>query len=94
MTKEAYTEDQLASVNQRVGALADQLYEVLGEVCDRQTAYLSIMQVVLARSGLEAQDIIDLVTTLLAHNLCGDAPIRLAILPAGGDDADPTTTKH
>ena len=86
------TETQIDSVNQRAGVLVDELYATLAEVCDPSTAYLSAMQSLLARSGLDAQAIVDAITTLLAHNLCGDRPIRLAIVPV--EAPPPGVTKH
>ena len=93
MTDQA-TDDQIDNINERGRALVDELYAALSEVCDRPTAYLSAMQLLLARSGLGVQEIVDAVTTLLGHNLCGDAPIRLAIVPAGDATPQPAVTKH
>ena len=88
------TDEALASVNDRAQALVDQLYEVLGEVCDGETAYVSAMQILLSRSNLGPQQVVDAVTALLGHNLCDDAPIRLTILPAGDETPLPGVTKH
>ena len=83
------TDSEIATANERGRDLVDELYEVLGKVCDRQTAYLSIMQIALAKSGLSPQEVVDAVTALLGHNLCGDQPIRLTIVPVA-DEASPS----
>ena len=49
------TDDEMATANERARELADALYGVLDKICDRETAYLSAMQILLARSGLSAR---------------------------------------
>ena len=93
MTEEP-TDEALASVNDRAQALVDQLYEVLGEVCDGETSFLSVSQIVLARSGLDPQQVLNVLTSLIQHNLCGDRPIRLAIMPVADEQPSPDITKH
>ena len=82
-------EDEIASVNKRGRELVDQLYGVLDEVCDRQCAYLSAMQILLSRSGLDPQEVLDALTSLVAHNLCGDAPIRLFVVRSDAERSPP-----
>lgn len=86
------SDDQIDTANERGRALVDELYAALGQVCDRQTSYLSAMQILMARSGLEVQEALDCITSLLAHNLCDDRPIRLALVPVEAPPAG--TTKH
>ena len=88
------TDEALANVNARGRELVDKLYAALDEVCDRENAYLSAMQILLSRSGLGPQQVVDAVTALLGHNLCNDEPIRLSILPAGDGTPLPGVTKH
>ncbi len=89
------TDDEMATANERARELADALYGVLDKICDRETAYLSAMQILLARSGLSPQQVVDAVTVLLGHNLCGDQPIRLTIEPVADETPQPgVTTRH
>ena len=81
MTENLLTDAELAAINERARALADELLAAV-DLGDRQLAYLSAMQLLIARSGLGPQQVIDALTSLIAHNLCEDQPIRLAILPA------------
>ena len=61
---------------------------------DRQCAYISAMQVLLTRAGIEPHQVLDALTTLPAQNLCGDAPIRLVIVRADGETPPSDATKH
>ena len=88
------TGDEIASVNERGRELVDALYGALGEVCDRETAFLSAMQILLSRSGLGPQQVVDAVTALLGHNLCGDQPIRLTIVPVADEASPAGPTTH
>ncbi len=88
------TGDEMATANERGRELVDELYSALGKVCDRETAYLSAMQILLSRSGLGPQKVVDQVTALLAHNLCNDEPIRLTIEPLADEQPSPDITKH
>ena len=88
------TGDEIASVNERAQALVDQLYDVLGEVCDGETSFLSVSQIVLARSGLDPQQVLGALTSLVQHNLCGDQPIRLAVVPVADETAPTRPTTH
>ena len=83
------TDEDLATMNRRGGELVDELFAVL-DVGDRQMAYLSAMQMLLSRSGLEPQAFINALTSLVSHNLCDDAPVRLAVLPFEGESPPPT----
>ena len=62
----------------------------------RSTKYATVKRpisasckILLARSGLGPQQVVDAVTELLGHNLCGDQPIRLTIVPVA-DEASPS----
>ena len=89
------TDDEMATANKRGGELIDELYGVLDKICGKETAYISAMQMLLARSGLSPQQVVDAVTTLLAHNLCNDEPIRLTIEPVADEASQPdVTTRH
>ena len=88
------TDDEMATANKRGGELIDELYGVLDKICGKETAYISAMQMLLARSGLSPQQVVDAVTTLLGHNLCNDEPIRLTIEPVADETPLSGATKH
>ena len=89
------TDVEMATANKRGGELVDELYGALDKICDRETALLSAMQILLSRSGLGPQQVVNVVTSLLAHNLCNDQPIQLAIMPVADETPQPgVTTRH
>lgn len=84
----AIPDDEIARINDRGRDLVDQLLAVV-DLGDRQCAYLSAMQLLLSRSGLDPQEVLDALTSLVAHNLCAGAAIRLVVVRADGETPPP-----
>ena len=80
----------LARINARARELVDELLAVL-DIGDRQCAYFSAMQILLSRCGLGPDAVFHALASLVSHNFCGDAPIRLIVAGAERDRPPPET---
>ncbi len=77
------------AINERARGLADELLALL-DLGDRQCAYISAMQVLIGRCGLDPQQVQYAQASVISHNLCGDEPIRLVVArPEGNAQQEP-----
>ena len=83
------TDDEMDAINERARGLADELLALL-DLGDRQCAYISAMQVLIGRCGLDPQQVLYAQASVISHNLCGDEPIRLVVArPEGNAQQEP-----
>ncbi|MCY4500145.1 MAG: hypothetical protein OXE57_01085 [Alphaproteobacteria bacterium] len=87
------TEAHIEEMNRRGRELVDELLALLAPV-GRDTALLSAMQILVSRAGVEPQELLDAITSLVSHNLCAGAPIRLIVARPDADPPAPDGTRH